>query len=142
MAAPRITHATIFAHFGYVHGLTTSGDGKTLVSASEDGTVKLWDLPGGKLRAAYDDYKSPVLTACLSADGHSLLSGHQDKFARSRSLDKPDEMLEEFECGTPVVAVRFTADGSRFATSGADKSLPIWDRETQKRLKCLLKPMM
>jgi len=141
VAAPRAVRGTVFAHFGRVCNLSTSRNGRTLVSSSDDGTVKFWNLPGGALNKVFDDFNSPVLAACLSADGRDLLAGLNAKQAIVRAVDAPKNPLDlkvggatTFNCFAPVVAVRFSEDGARVAAFCADRSLFLWDRASGDRI--------
>ena len=52
-----------------------SGDGKTLVSGSFDGTVKVWDVGTGRERTALKGQANLVATVALSGDGKTIVSG-------------------------------------------------------------------
>ena len=52
-----------------------SGDGKTLVSGSFDGTVKVWDVGTGRERTALKGHANLVATVALSGDGKTIVSG-------------------------------------------------------------------
>jgi WD40 repeat protein len=52
-----------------------SPDGKTLASASDDNTVKLWDAATGKERATLRGHTNQVLSVAFSPDGKTLASG-------------------------------------------------------------------
>jgi WD40 repeat protein len=62
-----------------VWSLTFSLDGKTLASGDEKGTIKLWDVAGGKELASYTGHAGKVLCLAISADGKMLASGGQDR---------------------------------------------------------------
>src|SRR5690606_446548 len=55
--------------------LAFSPDGKTLASASYDGTLKLWDITTGKEAATLGEYKGCLGYVAFSPDGETLASG-------------------------------------------------------------------
>ena len=56
-----------------------SADGKTVVSGSYDGTIKVWDVGTGRERATLKGHTSLVTTVGFSANGKTLVSGSYDK---------------------------------------------------------------
>ncbi|MEN9518227.1 MAG: hypothetical protein RLZZ381_815 [Cyanobacteriota bacterium] len=64
---------------GFVRLVTISADGKTLVSAHEDNTVKLWNLSNGKLKRTLSGHADWVLSVATSPDQETLITGSRDK---------------------------------------------------------------
>jgi WD40 repeat protein len=58
-----------------VNAIAFSPDGKTLATASEDKTVRLWDIQTGKLFQTLAGHSGPVLAVQFSPDGQQLASG-------------------------------------------------------------------
>ncbi|HKP87602.1 MAG TPA: hypothetical protein VJZ26_15990, partial [Blastocatellia bacterium] len=50
--------------------------------ASQDKTVKLWDVGTGKLLAPFNGHSDIVTSVAFSPDGKSLASASQDKTVR------------------------------------------------------------
>ena len=83
--ASRTELGRLHGHRGNVRGLSFSPDGRTLASASSDGTIRLWSVSSSRLLAtfAFDeegaqpDFDGRVYQVFFSPDGNSLaaLSG-------------------------------------------------------------------
>lgn len=59
-----------------------SPDGHTLATASNDATVRLWDVTTGKTRTTLLDHTATVWSVTFTPNGHTLASGSADKTAR------------------------------------------------------------
>ena len=70
---------TLKGHSEWIRNLLVSQDGKVLVSASDDGTVKLWDIESGRQFRTIKSHKGPVRGIALSADGRYLATAGNDR---------------------------------------------------------------
>jgi eukaryotic-like serine/threonine-protein kinase len=69
-------------HAGPVNGLAFAADGRTLVSSSADGTVRLWDYKTGELRTTLIGHGANVVALAISPDGSSVASCSLDQTVR------------------------------------------------------------
>jgi RNA polymerase sigma factor (sigma-70 family) len=129
---------TFAGHTGWVYTVAFSPDGKTLASASNDRTVRLWDLATGKDRAVLS-HSCPVVSLAFSPDGRVLAAGagtYDEK--RDRIIPQQGEVklwqvatAKELPAlrGQPALAypVAFSIDGKSLATGCEDGSVKLWD---------------
>lgn len=73
-------------HTGSVKSVTFSRDGQTLATASDDGTVKLWDTRFYQPLLTMKDYQGPVDFVAFSGDGRSLITSDSDRKVKGYSL--------------------------------------------------------
>src|SRR5437870_5538148 len=69
-------------HDGLVFSVAFSNDGKTLATASFDGTVKLWDYSTGKESQILKGHTGPVYCVAFNNDGTVVATGSLDKTIR------------------------------------------------------------
>src|ERR1700737_3227506 len=65
---------TLHGHTQVVVSVAYSPDGKTLASASYDGTLKLWDVTSGKERTTLQGHTGCVGSVAYNPDGKTLAS--------------------------------------------------------------------
>jgi WD40 repeat protein len=66
-------------HNDRISSVVISPDGQTLVSASGDTTVKIWDLKTGTLLRTLTGHYAWVSSIAISPDSQTLVSGSYDK---------------------------------------------------------------
>ena len=71
--------AVLSGHQGPIRSLAFSPDGKTLVSASDDQTVRVWDTKTNQSRSVLEDHNGTVDCLAFSSDGKTVASGSFDQ---------------------------------------------------------------
>jgi WD40 repeat protein len=108
-------------HTGWIVHAAFSRDGKSLVSASDDGTARLWDVDTGKQIQLFRGHNGPVKSASLRRDGRLLLTGGADTTVRLWDVTSGKELRSFRKHSESLVAVvfgpteAFTLSGSRDA---------------------------
>jgi WD40 repeat protein len=124
-------------HVGPVCSAAFSSDGARVLSASQDGTLKLWDVKGAKegheIRTL-TGHQGTVLSACLSPAGKHALSGGSDGRVVLWDLES-GAMARVFSGHKGAVhSVAFSPDGKLIASGGEDKTVRTWSAETRTQL--------
>jgi WD40 repeat protein len=117
-------HAGLLGHDGRLNDVVFSPDGDELLTASDDGTARVWDARVdliGPLPFATQhliaNFTKAVNTVAFSPDGRHSLATSVDGTARLYSGDRPGPTLRH---GDAVTAAVFSRDGSRVLTASAD----------------------
>lgn len=118
---------TVAGHHGTVLSMSFSRDSQRLVTACEDGKVRIWSVPDWKLLQTLEGHQGPVHWAEFSLDGNRVVSGGEDKTVRIWSVrdGKPEQTLEESQA--PILTVAFSPNGEYVAATSESLVL-MWKR--------------
>ncbi|WP_298380895.1 AAA family ATPase, partial [Azospirillum sp.] len=119
----------LIGHKGMVIAASFSPGGRRIVTASSDGTARVWDLSGDKPTATIlEGHESIVSRASFSPDGRRIVTASWDDTARvwDLSRDKPTATILEGHKGA-VTEASFSPDGRRIVTASSDNTARVWD---------------
>jgi WD40 repeat protein len=118
------------------HALAVAPDGKTLASAPQGGTIRLWDLQTGKLRRQLDGgHRRFGWRLAFSPDGKVLAStGFGEGHICLWDADTGRLLTPAAGHRGSVLGVAVSPDGSRLASAGADAHVLVWDLASGKRV--------
>lgn len=114
-------------HSDGVHAIAfVPNDSHRLVSASHDGTLKLWNLETGACVHTYHGHEKSVNALAVSADGKKIASASDDGTARLWDLESEDQVAQYEGHGREVTGISFLPE-NRLLTTGRDGRLRIWN---------------
>jgi WD40 repeat protein len=114
-------------HTGQIRRLAFSPDGKLLATASEDTTIRLWDMTGSRNPTrVLRGHERGISCIAFHPSGKYLVSSSHDGTVRlwDLGIDKPIMTLSESE--QPVWAVAYSPDGRWLASGSVDGTMRLW----------------
>ena len=129
-------------HMALIRSIAFTPDGQRLISASDDKTIRVWDLATGKsatLRGEIGEGDAgKVLTIAVSPDGRLLAAGGRLK--TDGIEDFPIRLYDLASGGIvglfrghqdAVLSLAFSPDGSTLASGSADDVAIVWNVESR-----------
>lgn len=77
---------TLKGHEHVINGIAFAPDGKILASAGNEGSVRLWSVPGCEEVAVLYDHPYGAEAVAFKSDGNRLISGARDKTVKLRRI--------------------------------------------------------
>ncbi len=118
-------------HIDKINAIAISPDGQSVVSASSDRSLILWNLASEQQEVTFVGHTNEVNDVVFSPDGTRILSASRDRTLILWSVET-GERLRTFEARhtNSVTTVAFSPDGNLALSGSDDRSLLLWDVET------------
>ena len=100
------------SHASWVRSLNVSRDGQKLISASDDRTVRIWDLVTGDVLAVMSGHAASVSAAAFCLDYLHAVSAAEDMTVKLWRLSD-GTCLGSVTCESPMANCLITDDGTR-----------------------------
>ncbi|NCR32919.1 MAG: NACHT domain-containing protein, partial [Microcystis aeruginosa L211-101] len=125
----------LVGHNGSVNSVSFSPDGKTLVSGSDDNTIKLWNVETGQEIRTLKGHYNSVRSVNFSPDGKTLVSGSVDNTIKLWNVETGQEIRTLKGYDSSVNSVNFSPDGKTLVSGSNDNTIKLWNVETGKEIR-------
>jgi WD40 repeat protein len=121
--------ATLPGNAGPIWSTAFAPDGGTLALAIDDGTVKLWDLWGERVRLTLQAHRGPVWSVAFSPGGDTLATASSDATVKLWDVATGKER-QALKHANAVRSIDFARDGQRLVSGSRDGSVRVWDLDS------------
>ncbi|MER9134748.1 TIR domain-containing protein [Mesorhizobium sp. M0830] len=121
--------STLNGHELAVTSATFSPDGTDIVTASADGTARVWEAATGAQVLALKGHEKAVTSAAFSPDGTRIVTASADRTARVWEAATGAQLIVTAHQGE-LTSAAFSPDGTRVVTASADRTARLWDIAT------------
>ncbi len=138
--SPPPAFRSLEGHTAPIRTVAFSPNGKMVLSAGHDNSIKLWDISNGHLIKSLRGHAGWVRSAAFSPDGHWVLSGSHDSQAKLWNISGYEE-IRVFQGrilqghADAVLSAAFSSDGARIVTASRDRTAKSWNVATGKSLR-------
>jgi WD40 repeat protein len=120
---------------GWVFGVICLPSGQRIITCSEDGSLRAWNLKNGKqIGEDWRDGESGVYSMALSPDGKKVASGSKDGTVRLWDIDTGKVIVKWTGHTQVVLSVCWSQDGRRVLSGSEDGTVRQWDVENRKTM--------
>ena len=124
-------------HTDNVNFASFSHDGRWIVSASDDRTVRVWDVQTGILLKTLEGHTDSIKSASFSPNDKWIVSASDDKTIRIWDVETGMQTGILLGHTASVRSAYFSPDGKRIVSASWDHTIRLWDVETAKLIKVI-----
>ncbi|ORY32489.1 WD40 repeat-like protein [Rhizoclosmatium globosum] len=125
---------TLVGHSGVVYSVAFSPDGKTVVSGSNDKTVKVWSVETGECVKTIVGHSALVNCVVFLPDSKTVVSGSNDKTIKVWSVET-GKCVKTFGHSGEVYSVAFSPDYKTMVCGSFLETFKLWSVETGENFK-------
>ncbi|MEM7246801.1 MAG: WD40 repeat domain-containing protein, partial [Acidobacteriota bacterium] len=114
-------------HHDLVRALACSPTSQRVASASEDGTIRIWNLELGVQERVLSGHSRAVHAVAWSPDGRRLVSGSADQTLIFWDPETGDRLATLTDHEGTIHSLAFSPDGRILASASADHSVRLWE---------------
>ena len=132
-----LPRTTLRGHDGAVRSAAFDPGGGQVVTGSDNGTARIWDVRSGRVLHTLRGHKGPVTSAAFSPDGRFVVTAGSDGTARI--WDAANGAAHAVLRGhtEPVYAAAFNSGSDLLVTASYDGTARIWDTGSGRRIRVL-----
>ncbi len=121
---------TLMGHAGEVNAVAINPDGKSIVSGSDDKTIKVWDLSSRTLQHTLKGHQDWVYSLAISPDSQTIISGSKDTTIRLWNLPTGKQIRTLKGHSSYINSVAISPDSTKIASASYDKTVKVWNLKT------------
>jgi len=122
----------VLYHSNTADSVQFSPDAKRILTASFDGTARIWDAGSGQTVTPPMKHSDRIYCAAFSPDGSRVVTASADHTARIWDASNGRALAGPLQHGAEVNSAQFSRDGGRIVTASWDHTARVWDALTGK----------
>ena len=119
---------TLQGHQSAIRSIAFASDNQRVVTASTDGTARVWDLRDPKFpeTLAFGGHSAAVLTAAFTADGTRVVSGSSDNSVKLWHATTAELIMDFVGHTDGVLAAAMLPNNQNVVSVSKDKTIRVW----------------
>lgn len=109
-------------------------DGKKIITASHDNTVRIWDTDSGKILQKLTGRANRFSFATLTPDGTKVVAPSDGNTAQIWDVASGKAIQTLVGHTNDIISASFSPDGKKVVTASVDETARIWDADSGKEL--------
>ena len=114
-----------------IEALAFNAKGTTLVSASRDTTIRLWDVDTRNPHLMIEGHTESIKALGFLTDGKTLANGSSDRTLRLWNTETQAQQLVPVEHWGSALDFAFSQDGKTIAIGSTGSNVRLWNTDTE-----------
>ncbi len=122
-------------HTGAVQAVSFLRDGRRVVSASRDGSLRVWDALSGEMLHCWQVADHPLTCMAIASGNNLVLTSDESNTVRLWNLNEGKQRLILPSLTTRISSIAISADGRSALTGSSDGIVRLWNLENGSRVR-------